>query len=485
MITQVLPSLKVTIPPRAKTMSPMPPNLKLAGARVVVVGMARSGLAAAVALAQRGAQVFVSDAAATEKLTQATALLTSHRIPYETGGHNPERIDGCDLVVTSPGVANNNVLLAAARRIGIPVFSELEAAYWFSAAPVLAVTGANGKTTTTSWLGAIYQGAGRQAMVGGNIGTAFADFAGSLPSTARAILEVSSFQLEYIATFRPHVAALLNVTPDHLDRHGSLAEYTRMKFRVFENQRSDDIAVLNTDDPISMAEESKRRVGQSQRWYISSTRPVSPGVWVAGRRLEFDNGRLRGIVPGSDRLIPPGLHNQLNAAAAVAMALADGLSPEEIEPGLTSFAGCEHRLEFVAEVNGVRFVNDSKATNPDSVAKAIVSFERPLVVLMGGLDKGTDFSILADDLKQRARALVFTGKAAPKLEVELGSRIPYQTASRFADAFAIAVDLAQPGDIVLLSPGCASFDQFDNYEHRGRVFKQLVAEHAQTVGDRS
>ncbi len=214
------------------------------------------------------------------------------------------------------------------------------------------------------------------------------------------------------------------------------------------------------------------------RWWISSTQQKRPGVWVTGKQLIYNDGRTEGLVPGSDRLIPPGLHNQMNAAAAVAMALADGLTPEEIEPGLTAFPGCEHRLEFVAEVNGVRFVNDSKATNPDSVAKAIVSFDRPLIVLMGGLDKGTDFSLLSDELKQRARAMVFTGKAAPKLEVELGSRLPYRTAAKFADAFAIAADLAQPGDTVLLSPGCASFDQFDNYEHRGQVFKQLVREHA-------
>lgn len=456
----------------------VPDAQSIARSSVVVVGMARSGLAAATMLAQRGARVFVSDSGPAEKLTGAVEELNRRQIRHETGAHSPSCLDDADFVVTSPGVANDNILLAAARRRNIPIFSEIEAAFWLSAAPVLAVTGANGKTTTTSWLGSIYQQAGRAAAVGGNIGHAYADFAPTMSPQARAILEVSSFQLEYIATFRPHVAVITNITPDHLDRHGSLAEYTRMKFRIFENQRENDVAVLNADDPVSVAEENRRRVGHGRRWWISAVHARTPGVWVAGRHLMYNNGRTEGLVPGSDRLIPPGLHNQMNAAAAVAMALADGLAPEEIEPGLTAFAGCEHRLEFVAEVHGVRFVNDSKATNPDSVAKAIVSFDRPLIVLMGGLDKGTDFSVLGNELQKRARALVFTGKAAPKLEVELGARLPYRTASQFADAFAAAVELAQPGDIVLLSPGCASFDQFNNYEHRGQVFKQLVHEHA-------
>lgn len=467
-----------------RTSQRVPDAQSIARSSVVVVGMARSGLAAATMLSERGARVFVSDAAPAGKLTSPIAELDRRQIRYEAGGHNPSCLDGADFVITSPGVANDNVLLVTARQRGIPVFSEIEAAFWLSSAPILAVTGANGKTTTTSWLGAIYEHAGRLATVGGNIGNAYADFAPTLTPQSRAILELSSFQLEYIATFRPHVAVVTNITPDHLDRHGSLAEYTRMKFRIFENQRESDVAVLNADDPISVAEENRRNVGPGLRWWISATQPKSPGVWVDGRHLRFDTGKLRAIVPGSDRLIPPGLHNQMNAAAAVAMALADGLTPEEIEPGLTSFPGCEHRLEFVAEVGGVRFVNDSKATNPDSVAKAIVSFDRPLIVIMGGLDKGADFSILGDELTRRTRALIFTGKAASKLEVELGTRLPYRTAAQFADAFAAAVELAQPGDIVLLSPACASFDQFNNYEHRGQVFKQLVHDHARaTVGE--
>jgi len=468
----------MTRPQRAKehTVPTAKPPRRIAGASVVVIGLARSGLAAALMLADKGARVFVSDSGNAAALAGPIHALNEKKIPYETGIHSVERLVGVDYLVTSPGVKDDNPLIIAATAQKIPVYSEIEVAFWLSKAPVLAVTGANGKTTTTSWLGAIYAGAGHDAQVGGNIGRAYADFAANLNVHARAILEISSFQLERVETFRPHVAAILNITPDHLDRHGSFAEYTRLKFRLLENQTADDYTVLNADDPVLVDWNTRNPAGQGQRWWFSAGDVPAPGVWLSGDQLVYDTGVRRGKIPGSEHLIPPGMHNRLNAAAAVAVALADNLSPEEIAPGLASFPGCEHRLERVAEINGVTYVNDSKATNPDSVAKAIVAFDRPLVVIMGGLDKGTDFGVLADDLARHARALIFTGKAAAKLEVELGTRLPYRTAHRFADAFAAAVETAQPGDVVLLSPGCASFDQFDNYEHRGRVFKQLIAE---------
>lgn len=447
---------------------------RVTGRSILIVGMARSGLAAALMLAQAGARVFVSEMKEERAVAAAICALTANRIAFETGGHSVAKVAGVDFVVASPGVLPGNILLRAATEKGIPILSELEVAYWLSHAPTLAITGSNGKTTTTGWLGSIYREAGREAEVGGNIGRAFSEFAAGLKAVQRAILEVSTFQLERIQEFRPHIAVLLNLSPDHLDRHGSYDEYIRLKFRIFENQTPVDVAILNSDDEALMAWEKERPSGRGRRWWFSARGPVSPGVWLAGDHLEFDTGKTRGVIPGSDRLIPPGNHNRMNAAAAVAVALADGLAPHDIGPGLAAFQGVEHRLEHVAVVGGVTFVNDSKGTNPDAVAKAILSFNRPLVVLMGGLDKGTDFACLVPELKARARALVFTGKAAPKLEVELGAEIPYRTAARFDDAFAEAVELAQPGDIVLLSPGCASFDQFDNYEHRGRVFKQLV-----------
>ncbi len=451
---------------------------RVAGRSVLIIGMARSGLAAARMLSDAKARVFVSEAKDRSAVAGQVASLEQNRIAFETGGHTMRGLENADFVVVSPGVLSANPLVATARQRGLPVFSELEVAFWLTAGTVLSVTGSNGKTTTTAWLGAIYKGAGKSSEVGGNIGRAFSEFAANLTAADRAILEVSTFQLECIQDFRPHVASLLNLSPDHLDRHGTYEEYIRLKFRLFENQTSADAAILNADDPTLVQWDKDRPTGRARRWWFSATGRVSPGVWLDGALLRFDTGKTSGVIPGSNKLIPPGEHNRMNAAAAVAMALADGLTPDEISSGLQSFRGVEHRLEHVADVNNIAFVNDSKATNPDAVAKAIISFDRPLVILMGGLDKGTDFGVLAPELKKRARALVFTGKAAPKLEVELGTEIPYRTVPRFDDAFAAATEIAQPGDVVLLSPGCASFDQFDNYEHRGRVFKQLVLDFA-------
>lgn len=441
---------------------------------ILVVGMARSGVAAAVMLSRAGARVFVSEMKPGDALAEPIARLHNHHVRFETGGHTPQALEGADFLVVSPGVPADNMLLTLAHERSLPVFSELEVAFWLTAAPVLAITGSNGKTTTTAWLGAIYEHAGRPAQVGGNIGRAFAEFADSLPSDERAILEVSTFQLERIEEFRPHVGALLNLSPDHLDRHGSYGEYIRLKFRLFENQTAADTAVLNADDPMIVRWDREKPTGRGRRWWFSARGPVPAGVWLDGDRFAWSTGSRQGTIPGSNRLIPPGIHNRMNAAAATAMALADGLTPEEIEPGLTAFRGVEHRIEHVSEVRGITFINDSKATNPDAVEKALLALDRPLVVILGGLDKGSDFTVLGPLLKQKARALIFTGKAAPKLEVELGSQVPYRTAHRFEDAFDAAVDVAHPGDIVLLSPACASFDQFDNYEHRGRVFKRLV-----------
>lgn len=457
------------------------PDSRIKGRNVLVVGMARSGLAGARMLAARGATVFVSDMRAADDLRHETTQLHDAGIRFETGGHTLEALAGVDLVVVSPGVPASNVLVAAAEQRGVPVVSEIEIASWLTNAPVLAVTGSNGKSTTTSWLGAIYKGAGRPVEVGGNIGRAFSEFAADTQVDTRIVLEVSTFQLERTNDFHAHVASILNLTPDHLDRHGSFEEYVRLKFRILENQTSADVAVLNADDDTIVRVDLDKSIGKAQRWWFSVLHPVTPGVWWDGESLSYDTGTRQGRIPGSDRLIPPGIHNRANAAAAVAMALADGLAPEEIERGLTNFAGVEHRLENVATINGITYVNDSKATNPDSVSKAVASFDRPLVLIMGGLDKGTDFRLLIDDFKSRVRAIVFTGKAAAKLEVELGADFPYRTAAKFADAFDAAVDLAQAGDVVLLSPGCASFDQFDNYEHRGNVFKQLVTDLSRTL----
>ncbi|GAB4325786.1 MAG: UDP-N-acetylmuramoyl-L-alanine--D-glutamate ligase [Candidatus Zixiibacteriota bacterium] len=460
----------------------VPHTDRIEGRSILVIGMARSGVAAARLLSGLNATVFVSDSREADSLAYEIAALKSAGIRFEVGGHRVEALDGIDLVVASPGVPPGNILVREAETRGIPVYAEIEVASWVSDAPILAITGSNGKSTCTSWLGAIYAGAKRSSTVGGNIGRPYSDFASDLEADSRAILEISTFQLERIDTFRPHVAAILNLTPDHLDRHGTFEEYVRLKFRLLENQLASDIAVLNADDETIVAYDAEHRPGDAVRWWYSVQRPVRPGVWWDGSRLHYDTGHAGGVIPQSDELFPPGLHNRANAAAVAAMALADGLTAQEIAPGLAGFRGVEHRLEFVASLHGIDYINDSKATNPDSVAKAVASFERPLVLIMGGLDKGTDFSTLVEDLRPRVRALVFTGRAAPKLEVELGAHLPYRTADHFADAFNLAVDLAETGDIVLLSPGCASFDQFRDYEHRGETFKKLVYELVESEG---
>jgi len=446
---------------------------------ILVIGMARSGIATALMMADAGARVTVSEMKPEAEVSAAIEQLKAKNIGFEVGGHTLGSLENVDFVVTSPGVPPSNILLTGAKERGLPAYSELEVASWVCQSPILAVTGSNGKTTTTAWTGWIYKHAGRHAQVGGNIGRAFSEFAAGMQKEQRAILEVSTFQLEGIDQFRPKVAVLLNLSPDHLDRHGSMDEYTRLKFRIFENQTESDIAVLNADDEAVVAWDQDHDNGRAQHWWFSIAGPVSPGVWWDGESLSYDTGKAKGQIPGSNQLIPPGAHNRANAAAAVAVALADGLTPSEIATGLQKFPGVEHRLERVAVVAGITFVNDSKATNPDAVAKALVSFDQPLVVIMGGLDKGTDFGVLVPALKERARALALTGRAARKLEVELGAEVPYRSAARFENAFEIAVEIAQPGDVVLLSPGCASFDQFDNYEHRGQVFKQLVKDFAQ------
>lgn len=466
----------VDIPDRvAMTVQPPIDVRQISGRRVVVIGMARSGLAVAALLDNQGARVFVTDAAPEAELIDRIQQLRDRSIEFETGGHTSDSLIDAELIVVSPGVPLSNPLLMEARMRGIPVYSEIETAFALSSAPVVAVTGSNGKTTTTAWLGAIYNGAGRSVEIGGNIGRPYSEFAATISAEGRAILEVSTFQLEHIHTFCPHVAAILNLSPDHLDRHGSFEEYVRLKFRLFENQRSDDYAVLNADDK-TIIDSEQRMSMEMTRWWFSSNDVGKQGVWLDGDCLKYRVEGRTGTVPGSDTLHPPGQHNRMNAAAAVAMALADGLTPEEIAPGLTSFMGVEHRLENVAEINGVTFINDSKATNPDSVAKGVAAFDCPIILIMGGSDKGADFRNLADLLsKSRVRSCVFTGETRTQLERDLGNVVAFRSAARFEDAVSAAVEIAVPGDIVLLSPGCASFDQFDNFEHRGREFKNLVA----------
>jgi UDP-N-acetylmuramoylalanine--D-glutamate ligase len=443
----------------------------LAGKRVTVVGMARAGLASALLCKQHGAEVFVTDLKPKDELIKAVGALEAGNIAYETGGHTERALKGCDLFVVSPGVSLDLPLLMDARSRSIPIISEIEAAYRLSDVPVVAVTGSNGKTTTTAWLGEIYRAAGMAIEVAGNIGRPYADAIMQNPSAGRYILEISSFQLETIDTFAPAAAAVLNVSADHLDRHKTLDEYAQAKFRLFENQVSGSVAVKNHDDSFLLARELP---GAAVKMAFSLDKEVELGVWSDGNVLRYRLPAAQGELLPVDHIGLPGRHNLANAAAAACVALADGIEPDAVCLALREFKGVEHRLEFVAEIDGVRYINDSKATNPDSVRVALAATSAPVVLVMGGLDKGTDFSVLFNEVRNKVRRLICTGKAAELIARQLANSTGIMIIREFSSAIEAAHKAARRGDTVLLSPGCASFDSFANYEERGKAFKDAV-----------
>ncbi len=443
----------------------------IAGKRATVFGMARAGLACALLYRRHGADVFVTDRQPADILQQATNILEQENITFETGGHTERSLHKCDVIILSPGVRLDLPLLREARTRGIPLISEIEAAWVLSAVPVVAVTGSNGKTTTTTWLGEIYQAAGVVSDVAGNIGRPYADAVLRNPAAGRHILEISSFQLETIETFAPHAAVILNISQDHLDRHGTPECYAQTKLRLFAKQRAADVAIINHDDDYLR---SASLPGAGQPAAFSLAGPVGAGVWFDGRVLRYRLTTGEGELLPAEEIGIPGRHNLANAAAAACVALVDGVSPDAVCRGLREFRGVEHRLEFVTEVDGVRYINDSKGTNPDSVRVALEAIRTPLVLIMGGLDKGTDYSVLFDLVKDNVRRLICTGKAAELIARQLGGSTGIMIVRDFTEAVEAARKAAQPGDTVLLSPGCASFDRFKNYEERGRVFKDIV-----------
>jgi UDP-N-acetylmuramoylalanine--D-glutamate ligase len=446
--------------------------------RVLVVGLGKSGVASALFLKSRGARVTVSDTKSGDELRDEIPVLLDHGITVETGGHGERTFRGQDLIVVSPGVPVDAPLLAQARSLGEPVIGEIELASQFLPGPIVAITGSNGKTTTTTLTGEILIAAGLPALVGGNIGTPAISLAEHAQRESVIVLEVSSFQLETIQHFRPRIAVVLNVTPDHLDRHRTLEAYVNAKARIFENQQADDFAVLNADDPtcVAMAARTKARV-----FWISRQREVTQGTWVhEGGILFRENESLEARGSQSQREIMlaseiplKGAHNLENVLAAVCAGALMGSAPEQIRQAVRNFKAVEHRLEFVATIRGVDYYNDSKATNVDATIKALESFPANIHLILGGKDKGSDYSILNDLLRQRVKRVYTIGAAAARIEsqikgVEVVHSETLENALRRADA------VAAPGDVVLLAPACASFDQFRNYEQRGETFKRIV-----------
>jgi UDP-N-acetylmuramoylalanine--D-glutamate ligase len=443
--------------------------MKVEGLRVVVVGMARSGVAAVELLLEKGAKVTPVDQSPAHN-----PRLAELGVPLRA--QEADAFDGADLVILSPGVPADLDLAESARRRGIPVVGDLELASWFLQGDIIGITGSNGKTTTTALTGHILAASGIPVQVGGNIGTPPA----SLVKTSRAgqwnVLELSSFQLETLATlgssFRAHVGAALNVTPDHLDRHYTFERYTAAKARLFENQTAADFAVLNADDPILRGYLGK---GIAQAMFFSSTAAVEAGAWFDGGRIILQG---RPLMPAAE--IPlRGIHNVENTMAAAIMAGLAGATHDQIRTAVMSFPGVEHRLEFVRDLDGVAWYNDSKATNVDATLKALAAFDGRLWVILGGKDKNSDYGPLRAPLKEKARGVLLIGAAADKIEESLRGDVPTVKCQTLERAVHHARQAALSGDTVLLAPACASFDQFENFEHRGREFKRLVAAAAQ------
>jgi UDP-N-acetylmuramoylalanine--D-glutamate ligase len=449
--------------------------MELKGKKVLVVGLGKSGLAAALFLRHRGAQVTVSDIRSAEALAKDIPALLEEGINVEAGGHGLLTFLRQDLIVVSPGVPLDTPELVQAKSFGRPVIGELELAARFLKGKILAVTGSNGKTTTTSLLGEILERAGLPTLVGGNIGVPVVALIDESTDQTWSVLEVSSFQLEGTEQFHPTIAVILNITPDHLDRHGSFENYALAKERIFAAQDDRDYVVLNADNvrAATAAERSKAKV-----YWFSLENEVDRGAWVEGGSIKFrfeKDAAVESVMPLSS--IPlKGEHNVENVLAAVCAARLAGASAESTRAAVESFKAVEHRLEYVATLNGVDIYNDSKATNVDATAKAIAAFPSGIHLIMGGKDKNSDYTQLSDLLRARVRAVYTIGSAAAKIESQLRGVVSIHSCETLEKAVSAVAAAARPGEVVLLAPACSSFDQFESYEHRGRVFKELVNE---------
>src|SRR5580692_387739 len=443
--------------------------------RVLVVGLGKSGVASALFLKSRGARVTVSDAKPEAELRNEILVLLEQGITVETGGHGDRTFRGQDLIVVSPGVPVDAPQLVQARNLGEPVIGEIELAAQFLAGHIVAITGANGKTTTTSLAGEIIAAGNFSTLVGGNIGTPAISFVDQAGPSTWTVLEVSSFQLETIVDFRPRIAVILNITPDHLDRHKTFANYVNAKARIFENQRGDDFSVLNADDATTAGLAERTR---AQVFWFSRKKEIEQGAFVRGAQIYFRDGRgEREIMPVAEVGLK-GAHNLENVLAGVSVGMIVGCQPGQIREAVRNFKAVEHRLEFVARVAGVDYYNDSKATNVDATVKALEAFSGDipphLHVILGGKDKGSDYSVLNELLRQRVKRVYTIGAAAAKIESQIREAAEIDRAETLENAVRRASEAAVAGDVVLLAPACASFDQFQSYEHRGRVFKETV-----------
>lgn len=454
---------------------------ELFGRKVSVIGAERSGAAVATLLQTQHASVFVSDHGNSERTKKHIEELRGRNIDCEFGGHT-ERVYDCSLMVISPGVPTNAPVVREAQKRGIHVVAEIEVASWFCVGSIIAITGSNGKTTTTTLLGRIFSDAKKKHVVAGNIGTAFSSIVMDVDEETLVVLEVSSFQLDFIDTFRPKIGVIVNITQNHLDRYNnSMEHYASSKTRIVMNQTKDDIVICNADD--EWTKKSLKNY-QSIRYQFSSIHRVPSGAFIDGGILKTSVANIEYPIIAVNEISIKGEHNLQNAMAAALAAQVAGVKPAYIKSTLRNFKGVEHRQEFVREVSGITYINNSKATTVEAVGMSLKSYDSPIVLIMGGKDKGNDYSAIYDLVKTKVKAIVATGyssgtivkKFSLLVHVEqvptIGTEIPNM--GSMEKAVAAATALAEKGDVVLLSPACTSFDWFNDYEERGKIFKQFV-----------
>jgi UDP-N-acetylmuramoylalanine--D-glutamate ligase len=445
-------------------------QMQISGSNILVVGAARSGVAAAEFLQRRGARVTVNDAKPESELG-AAAELKAKGIAVIAGSHPAEMFEKADLIVASPGVPLALEPFQKARAAGVEIISEIELAVRFLRGRLIGITGSNGKTTTTTLIGGLLKNAGLPAQVGGNIGTPLVTLVDGSRDDGFTVIELSSFQLEAVQSMRLFAAVLLNLTPDHLDRYASMDDYAAAKARIFLNQTAEDLAVLNADDErvAAMRAQTKAHV-----IFFSRQRELAAGIFLRGAEIISRSEDCERTLITRSEIGLRGAHNLENVMSALAVGLACGVSPDSLRATIRSFKGVEHRLEFVAAIKGVDFYNDSKATNVDAAIKSLEAFPGHLIPILGGKDKGSDYAPLAALVTERCEQVILIGAAADKIAAALSQTKPLHRAATMPEAVELGFRLARPGDTVLLAPACASFDMFDNYEHRGRVFKEAV-----------
>ncbi len=444
--------------------------MDLKGEKVLVVGMARTGIAAAKFLKAKGSLVTTTEVKPKEEVREAVQELKGMDILSEWGGHQTETFLKQDIIVVSPGVDLNIEPIQKAIQQGVKVISEIELAYHFIPVPIIAVTGTNGKTTTTLLISEMLKEDGKKVGVGGNVGEPLILFADGKDRWEVLVVEISSFQLEAIEDFRPRISVLLNITEDHLDRYPSYDDYIEAKVRIFANQNSGDLAILNRDDPIVMRFREKVK---AKKVLFSLKEKLDEGAFSNGQTISLRLGG-KGEKYSLAKTPLKGIHNVENMMAALTTAKIFGCSKKSIQDVLNRFKGLEHRLEFVREIKGVRFYNDSKGTNVGSVVKSLQSFSEPVILIAGGKDKNGDLSSLKELIQKRVKHLILIGEAKERMNRELGGLTDTVMAKTMEEAVLLAHQKAKGREVVLLSPACSSFDMFKDYKERGKVFKEAV-----------